>query len=185
MEEALKVLKAGGVILYPTDTVWGLGCDATNEAAVAKIYAIKRRAEAKAMIMLVDSADNLARYVKTVPEAAAELIEAADGTAPLTLILPDGCAVAGNLLPDQESIAIRIPNHKFCIDLLRKLRRPLVSTSANISGEPTPATFAEISEIIKSSVDYIVPIEYEGNPTRKPSSIISIGLDSSINIIRA
>lgn len=185
MEEALNVLKAGGVILYPTDTVWGIGCDATNADAVARVYSIKGRKEEKAVIMLVDSLDNVARYVRSMPEIASELIEANDGNSPLTLILEGGCGVAANALPAQKTIAIRVPNHKFCIDMLRKLRRPIVSTSANISGEPTPATFDEISDAIKNAVDYIVPRKFEGCPTGKPSAIIAIGDGGQIKIIRA
>lgn len=185
MEEALKTLRDGGVILYPTDTVWGLGCDATNADAVARVFEIKRRSQAKAMIVLVESADDIARYVSSVPDVVWELLDAAKGSSPLTLILQGGVGVANNLLPAEKTIAIRVVEHKFCNDLLHKFRRPLVSTSANISGEPTPMTFEQISEEVISAVDYVVPIEYQGSPTGKSSSIISVGEHGQIAIIRS
>lgn len=184
MEEIIKILKEGGVILYPTDTVWGLGCDATNAQAVEKIYKIKARSDHKAMIILTDTAENVARYVRTIPPIADELIQASVGSQPLTVILPGGVGVAANLLPPEKSIAIRVPNHDFCRELLSKLRRPLVSTSANISGQPAPTRFSEISPAVIDAVDYVVPIEMEGRPTRKPSSIIKIEADGSFSIIR-
>lgn len=184
MEEALTILKAGGVILYPTDTIWGLGCDATNADAVDRIYKIKRRNDQKAMIILTDTADNVARYVRSMPSIAYELMEAAAGSQPLTLILPDGAGVAANVLPEERTIAIRVPDHRFCRELIGKLRRPLVSTSANISGEPSPMKFSDISQQIIDAVDYVVPIEMEGEPTGKPSSIIKINTDSTFAIIR-
>lgn len=183
ISKVLEVLLSGGLILYPTDTVWGIGCDATNAAAVEKIYALKRRTDKLSMIVLLDRVDNVVRYVRQVPEVAWELLELA--TAPLTLILPEGVGVASNLLPTERTIAIRIPDHEFCHKLLGRLRRPLVSTSANISGEKTPVKFSEISTEILSGVDYIVPIEFQGSPTQSPSSIISLGMTGEIKIIRA
>lgn len=183
IEKALQVLKEGGLILYPTDTVWGIGCDATNAQAVEKIYALKRRTDKLSMIVLVDSPDNLVRYVRQVPEVAWELIEVGDK--PLTLIMPEGVGVSENLLPPEKSIAIRIPNHKFCQALLRKLRRPLVSTSANISGEATPMRYTDISQEIVSGVDFVVDPSCEGEPTCKPSSIIKLGLGGEFTIIRS
>ncbi len=186
IDRAVEVLRSGGVILYPTDTVWGIGCDATNVEAVKRISEIKERDDKKAMIVLVDSIDNVVRYVKSMPMIADELYKASEGSAkPLTLILPDGVGVASNLLPEERTIAIRVPEHQFCNLLLRKLRRPLVSTSANISGEPTPMTFEQISEAIISRVDYVVPRSCEGKPTGKPSSIIAVGSDSEFKIIRS
>lgn len=186
MEEEVKkvveVLKNGGIILYPTDTVWGIGCDATNQQAVEKIYALKRRTDKLSMIVLVDSVDNVVRYVKQVPEVAWQLIELADK--PLTVILPDGIGVAPNLLPAEKTIAIRVPDHDFCRQVLRKLRRPLVSTSANISGEPTPNGFQEISQEIIEGVDLVVDREYDRGATGAPSSIIKLGLGGEIEIIR-
>lgn len=182
VKKALEVLASGGLILYPTDTVWGIGCDATNAAAVEKIYALKRRTDKLSMIVLVDSVDNIVRYVREVPEVAWELLEAADK--PLTLVLPGGVGVAGNLLPEEHSIAIRVPKHEFCSALLRKLRRPLVSTSANISGEPTPIDYARISDAIKSGVDLVVDPACDKDSTSKPSSIIKLGLGGEFQILR-
>lgn len=184
IEKTVEVLRQGGVILYPTDTVWGLGCDATNKEAVEKIYRIKKRADSKAMIVLVDSVNNVAKYVKRVIPMADELYEASRGGKPLTLIMPEGVGVAENLLPEERSIAIRVPEHKFCELVLRKLRRPLVSTSANISGGVTPMNFKEISTEIVEGVDYVVPMKCEGRMTGKPSSIIMLGADYGIKVIR-
>jgi L-threonylcarbamoyladenylate synthase len=182
VQKAVEVLKRGGLLLYPTDTVWGVGCDATNEEAVARIYALKRSADKHAMTVLVASADDVGRYVKRVPEVAWQLLEVA--SAPLTLILPGGVGIAPNLIPDAGTIGIRVPAHDFCHALLRRLGRPLVSTSANISGEPTPLTFGEIPAAIREGVDMVVPQKFEGHPTRKPSSIIMLGEGGEIKIIR-
>lgn len=185
IEKTVAVLRSGGVILYPTDTVWGIGCDATNRDAVKRIFEIKERADHKAMIVLTHSVDEVARYVNDLPHIASELLRSnGDGGKPLTLILPQGAGVASNLLPPEETIAIRVPQHKFCKLILRKLHRPVVSTSANISGEPTPSSFDKISKDIISKVDYVVPRECEGQPTGKPSSIISISEDGQVSIIR-
>ncbi|MEG1607564.1 MAG: L-threonylcarbamoyladenylate synthase [Mucinivorans sp.] len=180
---ALDVLKSGGIILYPTDTVWGLGCDATNAEAVAKIFALKQRADNKSMIILLDEADSVPRYVRQVPDVAWELWEVSDK--PLTLILPEGVGLAPNLLPQEKSVAIRLVGNDFCRRLIHKLRRPLVSTSANISGEPSPLTFEQISEPIKAGVDYVVgPAMEQADATHSPSSIIRLGLGGQIEIIR-
>ena len=179
---ALAVLKSGGIILYPTDTVWGIGCDATNEAAVAKIYALKKREDRKGMLILTDKIDNVSKYANKIPEIAWELLEVADK--PLTLILPDARGVAPNLVPEEGSIGIRVVNHEFCKKLIYKLGRPLVSTSANVAGAATPVTFPEISREIREGVDYVVSTEVEGRPTRKASSIIQLGLGGEIKIIR-
>lgn len=180
--KALEVLKRGGIILYPTDTVWGIGCDATNAAAVEKIYALKQRSDQKSMLVLTDKLDNVSKHVQTVPEIAWQLLEVADK--PLTLILPEARGVAENLIPEEGSIGIRVPNHEFCRQLIYKLNRPLVSTSANISGEASPTTFSEISKTIKEGVDYVVDPSVEGTPTRKPSSMIALGTGGQIKIIR-
>lgn len=182
INRALEVLKAGGIILYPTDTVWGIGCDATNVAAVERIYALKRRIDKLSMIVLIDSIDNLPRYVRQIPDMAVELFEAADK--PLTLILPDGVGVAANLLSDERSLAIRIPRNEFCSALLRRLHRPLVSTSANISGEATPTNFAQISPEIIQGVDLVVDSEFDKGATRQPSSLIKLGMGGAFQIIR-
>jgi L-threonylcarbamoyladenylate synthase len=180
--KAVEVLKSGGLILYPTDTVWGIGCDATNDEAVARVYALKRSTDKHAMTMLVASVDDVGRYVRCVPEVAWQLLEVA--VEPLTLILPDGVGVSPALIPDTGTIGIRVPDHEFCHALLRRLGRPLVSTSANISGEATPLTFGEIPAVIREGVDMIVAQKFEGRPTRRPSTIILLGLGGEIKIIR-
>lgn len=183
VENVCKVLKNGGIILYPTDTVWGIGCDATNEEAVAKIFALKKRTEEKSMIVLLDKADNVVKYVQEVPEVAWQLWEVSDK--PLTIILPEARSIAKNMIPVEKTIAIRLTFNKFCINVIRRMNRPLVSTSANITGENTPAKFSQISDQIKNGVDYIVSQEMEQNATGKPSSIIALGMGGEIKIIRS
>ncbi len=179
---ALAVLKSGGIILYPTDTVWGIGCEATNEAAVAKVYALKKREDRKGMLILTDRIDNVSKYAQKVPEIAWQLLEVADK--PLTLILPQARGVAPNLVPEEGSIGIRVPEHEFCKKLIYKLNRPLVSTSANVAGAATPATFSEIAREIREGVDYAVSPQVEGRPTRKASAVIALGTGGEIKIIR-
>ena len=180
--KAVDILKKGGLLLYPTDTVWGIGCDATNSDAVDKIYALKRSHDKKGMLVLVDSADRAACYTGKVPDVAWELFEVADK--PLTLILPNATGVAENLIPDERTLGIRIPKHDFCQAMLRKFGRPIVSTSANISGEPTPKDFDAISNEIKEGVDFIVDRQYEAGATGKASSIIMLSEDGQVKIIR-
>ncbi|MDL2230257.1 threonylcarbamoyl-AMP synthase [Alistipes sp. OttesenSCG-928-L06] len=180
--QAVAVLKSGGLILYPTDTVWGIGCDATNASAVEKVYALKKREDRKSLLILTDKLDNVSKYVQKVPDVAWQLLEVADK--PLTLILPEARGVAENVVPDEKTIGIRVPEHEFCKRLIYKLGRPLVSTSANVAGEPTPATFSEIPKSIKEGVDFVVSTAVEGRPTRKASSIIAVGLGGEIKIIR-
>lgn len=182
IEKAVEVLKRGGLLLYPTDTVWGIGCDAANEAAVDRIYKLKRSHDKHAMTVLVATIDDVGRYVRRVPDVAWQLLEVSDK--PLTLILPTGCGISSNLIPETGTIGIRVPKHDFCHQLLRRLGRPLVSTSANISGEPTPLTFDEISDEIIKGVDMVVDRRFEGHPTRQPSSIIMVGEGGEIKIIR-
>ena len=185
-DEAVRVLREGGLILYPTDTVWGIGCDATNAAAVAKIFALKRRDDAKSMIVLLDRPEQVVRWVRDVPAVAWELWEAADGATPLTLILPGGQGLAGNLLPPEKTVAIRLVQNEFCKRLIHKLGRPLVSTSANLSGATTPATYDEISDAIREGVDLAVAPEMEeATATHKSSSIIKLDTDGGFTIIRA
>lgn len=183
IKRAVEVLRKGGIILYPTDTVWGIGCDATNADAVNKIYALKKRVDSKSMLVLVDNADRLTRYVQKIPDIAIDLIEVTD--TPLTIIYPQGVGLAENLLADDGSIGIRVVQHDFCQQLIRALNRPLVSTSANLSGEKSPATYAEISNDIIKGVDCVINQQFEGKPTRKPSSIIKLGAGSEVQIIRA
>ncbi len=182
IEEAVEVLKKGGIILYPTDTVWGIGCDATNSEAVARVYELKRSANKKGMIVLVDSADRAARYTNKAPAVAWELFECADR--PLTLILPGAVGVAPNLIPEEGSLAIRIPDHEFCRRLVVRLRAPLVSTSANVSGHPTPEGYGDIEQEIVDGVDYAVDRKWEGVPTGKASSIIALGENGEVKIVR-
>lgn len=182
--EALKVLKDGGTILYPTDTVWGLGCDATNPDAVKKIYEIKHRADSKSLVLLACDLDMVARYIKKIPDIAIDLVEVNDR--PMTLIYPgaDTNLLAHNVVAEDGSVGMRIPMNDFCVQLVRKLRRPLVSTSANISGEPTPRSYAEIPEEIRSAVDYIVEPSLERSSTGTASQIIKVELDGQVKIIR-
>ncbi|MDL2304156.1 threonylcarbamoyl-AMP synthase [Bacteroides sp. OttesenSCG-928-D19] len=182
IKTACDVLKKGGMILYPTDTVWGIGCDATNEEAVRRIFTLKQRADHKAMLVLIDSPAKLQTYVSEVPEIAWDLTELADK--PLTIIYPEGRNLASNLLGEDRSIGIRITNEPFSRKLCERFRRPLVSTSANISGEPSPSSFREISDDIKRGVDYIVGYRQEEFIKNVPSGIIRLGIDNSIQIIR-
>lgn len=182
IQKAVEILKSGGLILYPTDTVWGIGCDATNEKAVAKIYALKKSENKTSMLVLTDSIDRAACYTTKAPEIAWELMEVTDK--PLTLILEGATGVAQNLIPDEGTIGIRVPDHEFCKRLIKSLGRPMVSTSANLSGEKSPITFDQIREEIKRGVDLVVDRAYEGKPTGKPSSIIMVDHTSQIKIIR-
>lgn len=182
VKKAVEVLKSGGIILYPTDTVWGIGCDATNKEAVAKIYALKKSDDKKSMLVLVDSIDRAACYASKAPDVAWELIEVSDK--PLTLILPGAVAVAENLIPEEKTIGIRVPDHEFCKMLTRTLGRAVVSTSANITGEKTALKFEDISDVIKKGVDMIIDRRFEGAPTGKPSSIIEVDTTAQIKIIR-
>ncbi|MDE6499475.1 MAG: threonylcarbamoyl-AMP synthase [Rikenella sp.] len=181
----LEVLKRGGMILYPTDTVWGIGCDATNVEAVARIFALKRREDAKSMIVLLDRPEQVVRWVRDVPPMAWELWEAAEGAEPLTLILPNGKGLAENLLPPEGSVAIRLVQNEFCRRLIHRLGRPLVSTSANVSGEKTPTAFAEISDTIRRGVDWTAdPAMEEPSATHRSSSIIRLEMDGGFSIVR-
>ena len=220
IQQALEVLRNGGIILYPTDTVWGIGCDATDPAAVARIYEIKRRADSKSLVLLASDLDMVARYVKEIPEMAIQLVEINDK--PMTIIYPgaitgpspaiigpspvvsspssvissevekslasfpkaDRSCLAFNTVAEDGTVGIRIPMMDFCVQLVSRLGRPLVSTSANISGEPTPKNFQEISEVIRTSVDHVVDPSLEKGSTGRSSSIIKVGLDYSIEIIR-
>ena len=185
LQQALRVLRAGGIILYPTDTVWGIGCDATNEEAVAKIYALKKREDTKSMLVLLDSAAKLDYYVD-VPESAEMLIDASlnDGAKPMTIIYPTARHLAPNLIAEDGSIGIRITSEPFSQALWAQLKRPIVSTSANISGEPTPKFFREISEAIIDNTDYVCLFRRDDEAPHEPSTIIKINADNSFKIIR-
>lgn len=179
---AVETLRNGGIILYPTDTVWGLGCDATNEDAVARIYDLKRSGDKKSMLVLCSDADMIVRYVDKAPAIAFEVMEMS--TKPLTAILPGARGVAANLIPEEGTLGVRIPDHEFCSRLLRKFGRPIVSTSANISGEAAAKTLADTCEEIVRGVDYVVDPRCEGKATHKPSSIIAFGEGGEVRIIR-
>lgn len=182
IKQAVDCLRRGGVILYPTDTVWGLGCDATNEAAVRRIYEIKQRQDAKAMLCLVDKPDRIQRYFRAIPDVAWDIFDTADS--PVSIILDSAEGVAPSLVAEDGSLGIRVTREQFSHDICYRLQRPLVSTSANISGEPTARTFREISEDIKSKVDYICSFRRGDNIPGAPSRIIKLGLDNSVKIIR-
>ena len=197
--KALEVLRAGGVILYPTDTIGGIGCDATNPKAVARVYEMKKRADSKALVLLASDLDMICRYVREIPDMAIQLVEVNDS--PMTIIYPEAIAgkapaegeeavpdrhfLAWNVVAEDGSVAMRIPDMDFCKVLIHKLGRPIVSTSANISGEPSPKKFADIPEPIRSAVDHIVDPAEEKNSTGKASQIIKVGIDGQICIIRS
>lgn len=185
LQQALKVLREGGVILYPTDTVWGIGCDATNADAVARVYEIKKRVDSKAMLVLLDGAGKLQGYVDKVPETAWLLLEASEGQRPMTIIYPKAKNLAPNLLAADGSVGIRITSEPFTKALCEQLRHPIVSTSANISGEPTAKTFKEISQELLETVDYVCQFRRNDTTTYKPSSIIKIDEKERITIIRS
>jgi len=180
--QCLEVVKRGGIILYPTDTVWGIGCDATNEEAVKKIYDLKKRADNKSMLVLVDSMDLVFGYATKIPDIAQQLVELTDK--PLTIIYPSSRGLASNLTGENGSIGIRVCADLFSKELIKKMRRPLVSTSANISGEPTPAIFDEIADEIKNGVDYVVKHRQSDKTKASPSSIIKFTEKGEIEIIR-
>ena len=182
IKETVEVLNKGGVILYPTDTVWGIGCDATNSAAVKRIYEIKKREDSKAMLCLTEAIGRVDWYFDRVPEIAWDLWEVADK--PLTLILPRARNIAPELIAADGTMGMRITKERVSSAICARLKRPLVSTSANISGQPTAHCFAEISEEIKQAVDYIVPLRQEETENPQPSGIIKVGDGGLINVIR-
>lgn len=182
IHNALETLRAGGLILYPTDTIWGIGCDATNPEAVKKVYALKQREETQSMLVLLASEGRLPGYVEQVPDIAWELIEVADK--PMTLIYPKAKNLAPNLISEDGSIGIRIVRDDFCVRLLQTFRKPIVSTSANISGAPPPSWFGEISDEIIAGVDYVVKWRQDDTTRAKPSSIMKIGTGGQFTIIR-
>lgn len=182
IKNALKVLRAGGVILYPTDTVWGLGCDATNAEAVRKIYEIKKRSDAKSMIVLVNSAAMLTRYVDNPPEVALQIAEWSEK--PLTVVYDKGRSLAEGVASSDGSVGVRICSEPFCDALIDALRKPLISTSANISGEAAPAIFDEISEEIVSAVDYVCLYRQDDRSKASPSSVIKVSANGTVKILR-
>lgn len=182
IKNSIECLRKGGVILYPTDTIWGLGCDATDNAAVEKIFAIKSRNATKSLLILVDSESMLERYVREVPEIAWELIEVSDS--PLTIIYPAGKNLADGVCSDDGSIGIRVCRDEFCNSMISSFRKPVVSTSANISGMPSPGNFLEIDEAVKNAADYVVKYRQDDKTKHPASPVIRLGPDGSIKIIR-
>lgn len=182
MARAVETLRSGGIVLYPTDTVWGIGCDATNPEAVRRIYELKQRSDAKSMLVLVGSEGELQRTVENIPDAAWMLIEAAVN--PLTIIYDHPVGLAPELLADDGSVGVRITSELFSRTLCQRLRRPIVSTSANISGRKTPATFAEISPEIIDGVDYVVSYRRDDTRRARPSNIIKVSDSDIVKVIR-
>ena len=182
IRRAVEVMNQGGIILYPTDTIWGLGCDATNPEAVKRIYEIKQRTDAKALISLVDSETKVQFYVKEVPDVAWDVMELSEK--PMTVVFDGGKNLAPNLLAEDGSVAIRITKEAFSKELCMRMKRAVVSTSANISGQPAPRCFSEISEEIKKAVDYICTSRQDEPPTQTASSIIKLGAGGEVTIIR-
>ena len=201
LQEALRVLRNGGIIVYPTDTVWGIGCDATNAEAVKRIYSLKQREDSKSMLVLLDSPAKLPYYIGEIPETAEMLLEAAspqpsprgkgeddangEMVKPMTIIYPHARNLAPNLIAEDGSIGIRITNEPFCKALCEQLRHPIVSTSANISGHPAAPFFAEIEEEILKGADYVCRFRREDDCPHEPSSIIKINDDGSFRVIRS
>ena len=182
IKNAIEVMKKGGVILYPTDTVWGLGCDATNAEAVAKVYQIKQRDDSKALICLVDSDVRMQRYVRNVPNVAWDIMELA--TKPITVILDDAVNLAPNLIAEDGSIAMRITKEPFSRELCYRFQKPLVSTSANISGQPAASNYCDISQDLLDAVDYICLSRRQEHKPHTPSSIIKLNKNGEVSIIR-
>lgn len=181
IQNCLSVLKKGGLILYPTDTVWGIGCDSTNAEAIEKVYALKRRSESKALICLVSDFKMLNEFVEEVPEVAYDILKYA--SKPTTIVYDDPIRIAENLVAEDNTLGIRVTKDHFCKDLVKRFRKPLVSTSANISGEPTPASFSQISPEILKGVDYVVNLQ-QSKKSAKPSAIIKLSKDGKVKVIR-
>ncbi len=192
IQKCTEVLKQGGCILYPTDTIWGIGCDATNTAAVEKVYKIKKRVDSKAMLVLVDSIDMVSAYVDEIPPKALEILKLRAGPGkgqiqddrPLTIVYPGAGGLAQNLVADDGSAGIRITSEKFSVTLIKSFGKPLVSSSANIAGQPAPERFNEISDEIRSAVDYVANWMWEDRVKRKPSGILKVHLNGEIEVIR-
>lgn len=182
IKKAIEVLRSGGVILYPTDTIWGLGCDATNKEAVDRIYKIKQRNDSKSMLVLIDNPSKLTGYIDEVPGIAWDLIEVADK--PLTIIYPGAKNLPSNLVASDGSIGIRVTNEEFSRNLCQRFRLPLVSTSANISGNPAPGNFSEIDPEIIEQVDYVVQYRRDDLSKAAPSGIIKLGVGGEVTVIR-
>ncbi|MBR7066717.1 MAG: threonylcarbamoyl-AMP synthase [Bacteroidales bacterium] len=182
LTQTVEVLQRGGIILYPTDTVWGIGCDATNAEAVARVLELKQRSEAKGLIVLVDTSARIDRYVDDVPDIAYDLIDLA--TSPLTVVFDRGKNLASNLLPADGSVAIRVVQHEFCRRLVERLGRPLVSTSANVAGGATPRVLAEVDERIVRGVDMVVPEQFHCPVSSRPSGVVAVQRGGVVRVIR-
>lgn len=182
IKNTIEILRTGGIILYPTDTIWGIGCDATNKEAVEKIYQLKKRTDAKSMIILVHDLSMIYNYVAEIPDIALQLIEVND--TPMTLIYPEAINLAENAINSDGSIAIRITSDPFCKELIKKFKKPLISTSANISGQKPPDNFRSVDKLISKGVDYVVKHRQNDNSKSAPSSIIKVGIKGEIEIIR-
>lgn len=182
VSKALKVVQEGGIILYPTDTIWGIGCDATNTEAIKKIYRLKQRDEAKSMLILLDTDAKLPSYISDVPELAYDLIEFAEN--PLTLIMPGAKNLSPAIISEDGSVGIRISSHPFCQQLIHRMRKPLVSTSANISGKPSPQYFSQIDQEIVDGVDYVVDLDQHSMEIKNPSTIMKLSPDGRFEFIR-
>jgi L-threonylcarbamoyladenylate synthase len=180
--KALKVIQDGGIILYPTDTIWGIGCDATNTEAVKKIYSLKQRDEAKSMIILLDTVNKLESYVSNVNPLAFDLIEYAEN--PLTLVMPGAKNISPALISNDGSIGIRVVKNAFCEQLIQRMRKPLVSTSANISGKPSPQYFSQVDQEIIDGVDYVVDLDQHDMEIKTPSTIMRLAPDGRFEFIR-
>ncbi len=182
IRNSVEVLRAGGTLLYPTDTVWGIGCDATNYQAVDKIYKIKRRVESKSLIVLLEKFDSLSTYIRKIPDITFDLLDSIDS--PVTVIYSHARNLAPNVIAKDGTIGIRIVKDSFCNELIRQFGRPIVSTSANISGDTTPSVFNHISEEIKNQVDYVVQFKQNIYTLAKPSTIIRLYENGNYNVIR-
>lgn len=181
VHKAFEIIQNGGIILYPTDTVWGIGCDATNAEAVKKIYALKQREESKSMIVLMNGEKMMYNVFKDIPETAWQIMDLSEK--PTTLILDNPRNVAANIIAEDKTLGVRLVKEPFCYKLMERMKKPLVSTSANISGQPTPKSFKEISSEIVKGVDYVVNLHHE-KICDKPSTIIKLTLDNQVKIIR-
>lgn len=183
LSDAAHTLRSGGILIYPTDTVWGIGCDATNAEAVARLNALKQRPKGKSFIVLVQAEYELSRYVEEVPEIVDQMIQIQEQ--PMTIIYPKGKGLAPGVAAENGSVAIRLTDDPFCIELIKRTKIPLVSTSANFSGERSPKHFGEISSELKRKADYVCAFRQGDKSPQKPSSVIKIDLDGRVAIIRS
>jgi L-threonylcarbamoyladenylate synthase len=182
VKKAFDIIQHGGIILYPTDTIWGIGCDATNTEAIQKIYTLKQRAQEKSMIILLDTENKLESYIRDVPAMAYDLIEYSEN--PLTLVMPGARNISPALISADGSVGVRVSKHPFCQQLIQRMRKPLVSTSANISGQPSPQNFMQVAPEILQGVDYVVDIDQHDVSVKKPSTIMRIDPSGLFEFIR-